>query len=144
MPTIASQQDLAAAAEPLLQHSNRGGATDARQDGEVCYVMPVACVCIAALPYPSASCITVCIGMAHCRWLAFVISRGQARRSGLQIATGPSPASRRAAAAAQSMDHTPGQCLRSVDFWLLWVANGIASGAGLTLLNNLGQQVRQP
>ncbi len=40
------------------------------------------------------------------------------------------------------MDHTPGQCLRSVDFWLLWVANGIASGAGLTLLNNLGQQAR--
>ena len=36
MPTIASQQDLAAAAEPLLQHSSRGGATDARQDGEVC------------------------------------------------------------------------------------------------------------
>ena len=34
MPTIASQQDLAAAAEPLLQ-SNRGGATDARQDSEV-------------------------------------------------------------------------------------------------------------
>ena len=46
-------------------------------------------------------------------------------------------------AAVQSLDLTPGQCLRSVDFWLLWVANGIASGAGLTLLNNLGQQARR-
>lgn len=41
----------------------------------------------------------------------------------------------------KNMDHTPGECLRSVNFWLLWVANGVASGAGLTLLNNLGQQV---
>ena len=41
----------------------------------------------------------------------------------------------------KDMDHTPGQCLRSLNFWLLLVSNGIASGAGLTLLNNLGQQV---
>jgi hypothetical protein len=41
----------------------------------------------------------------------------------------------------QALDHTPWQCLQSADFWLLWIANGIASGAGLTLLNNLGQQV---
>ena len=42
----------------------------------------------------------------------------------------------------RNMDHTPAQCLRSLNFWLLWVANAVASGAGLTLLNNLGQQVR--
>ena len=41
----------------------------------------------------------------------------------------------------QALDHTPWQCLRSTEFWLLWIANGLASGAGLTLLNNLGQQV---
>jgi len=35
MPTIASHQDLAAAAEPLLQQSGNGSATDARPDGEV-------------------------------------------------------------------------------------------------------------
>ena len=42
---------------------------------------------------------------------------------------------------SQALDRTPWQCLQSADFWLLWIANGIASGAGLTLLNNLGQQV---
>ena len=52
------------------------------------------------------------------------------------------PAQDHTCAAAQALDLTPGQCLRSLDFWLLWVANGIASGAGLTLLNNLGQQAR--
>ena len=36
---------------------------------------------------------------------------------------------------------TPLQCLRSVDFWVLFAINGICSGAGLTLLNNVGQQV---
>ncbi len=35
MPTIASHQDLAAAAEPLLQQDGHGSATDARPDGEV-------------------------------------------------------------------------------------------------------------
>ena len=35
MPTIASQQDLSAASEPLLQQSNRS-APEAREDGEVC------------------------------------------------------------------------------------------------------------
>ena len=39
------------------------------------------------------------------------------------------------------MEMTPLQCLRSVDFWMLLAINGICSGAGLTLLNNVGQQV---
>ena len=37
---------------------------------------------------------------------------------------------------------TPLQCLRSPDFWMLFAINGICSGAGLTLLNNVGQQVQ--
>ena len=37
---------------------------------------------------------------------------------------------------------TPYQCLRSQSFWLLLVANGIGTGSGLTLLNNLSQQAR--
>ncbi len=36
---------------------------------------------------------------------------------------------------------TPIQCLRSADFWMLFVINGLCSGAGLTLLNNVSQQV---
>lgn len=36
---------------------------------------------------------------------------------------------------------SPLQCLRSADFWMLFTINGICSGAGLTLLNNVGQQV---
>lgn len=36
---------------------------------------------------------------------------------------------------------TPMQCLRSADFWMLFVINGLCSGAGLTLLNNVSQQV---
>jgi hypothetical protein len=36
---------------------------------------------------------------------------------------------------------SPTQCLRSVDFWMLFAINGICSGAGLTLLNNVSQQL---
>ena len=39
-------------------------------------------------------------------------------------------------------DKTPLRCLRSVSFWLLVAINGIGSGAGLALLNNLGELVR--
>lgn len=39
---------------------------------------------------------------------------------------------------------SPLQCLRSGDFWMLFAINGICSGAGLTLLNNVGTQVRMP
>jgi hypothetical protein len=40
------------------------------------------------------------------------------------------------------VEMSPLQCLRSADFWMLFAINGICSGAGLTLLNNVGQQVR--
>lgn len=40
------------------------------------------------------------------------------------------------------VEMSPLQCLRSVDFWMLFAINGICSGAGLTLLNNVGTQVR--
>lgn len=36
---------------------------------------------------------------------------------------------------------TPVQCLRSQEFWLLFVTSAITSGCGLTLLNNLAQMV---
>lgn len=39
------------------------------------------------------------------------------------------------------VEMSPLQCLRSADFWMLFAINGICSGAGLTLLNNVGQQV---
>lgn len=38
-------------------------------------------------------------------------------------------------------DKTPIKCLRSISFWMLIAINGIGSGAGLTLLNNLGEEV---
>ena len=34
------------------------------------------------------------------------------------------------------------RCLRSTSFWMLIAVNAIGSGAGLTLLNNLGEEVR--
>ena len=37
---------------------------------------------------------------------------------------------------------TPIKCLRSQSFWLLLFINGVGTGSGLTLLNNLGQQAR--
>jgi hypothetical protein len=37
----------------------------------------------------------------------------------------------------------PLECIRLGDFWLLWIANAIGSGAGLAVLNNLGQQARR-
>lgn len=43
--------------------------------------------------------------------------------------------------AVNPVEMTPWQCLKSIDFWMLFLVNGVASGAGLTLLNNLGQQV---
>ena len=39
-------------------------------------------------------------------------------------------------------DKTPIRCLRSTSFWMLIAVNAIGSGAGLTLLNNLGEEVR--
>ena len=39
-------------------------------------------------------------------------------------------------------DKTPIKCLRSGSFWMLVTINAIGSGAGLTLLNNLGEEVR--
>ena len=39
-------------------------------------------------------------------------------------------------------ESTPLQCLRSQEFWLLFVTSAITSGCGLTLLNNLAQMVR--
>ena len=36
---------------------------------------------------------------------------------------------------------SPARCMRSQSFWLLMFINGVGTGAGLTLLNNLGQQV---
>ena len=36
----------------------------------------------------------------------------------------------------------PIKCLRSQSFWLLLFINGVGTGSGLTLLNNLGQQAR--
>lgn len=36
---------------------------------------------------------------------------------------------------------TPYQCLRSQSFWLLFLINGIGTGTGLALLNNLSEQV---
>ena len=44
--------------------------------------------------------------------------------------------------AVNPVEKTPLQCVASVDFWMLFLVNGISSGAGLTLLNNLGQQAR--
>ncbi len=44
--------------------------------------------------------------------------------------------------AVNPMERTPLQCVASIDFWMLFLVNGISSGAGLTLLNNLGQQAR--
>ena len=44
----------------------------------------------------------------------------------------------------QPQELAPRACLASLDFWLLFSINGICSGAGLTLLNNLGQQARTP
>eukprot|EP00884_Botryococcus_braunii_P011942 jgi/Botrbrau1/20749/Bobra.0058s0077.1 len=38
-------------------------------------------------------------------------------------------------------DKTPIKCLRSQSFWMLFFINAIGSGAGLTLNNNLAQQV---
>ena len=35
----------------------------------------------------------------------------------------------------------PIKCLSSQSFWLLLFINGVGTGCGLTLLNNLGQQV---
>lgn len=46
--------------------------------------------------------------------------------------------------AVNPVEMTPWECLKSVDFWMLFFVNGVASGAGLTLLNNLGQQVGNP
>ncbi len=43
---------------------------------------------------------------------------------------------------AACRDRTPGQCLRSQAFWLLFFASAVCSGAGLTLLNNTAQMVR--
>ncbi|KAK9818432.1 hypothetical protein WJX72_012528 [[Myrmecia] bisecta] len=43
--------------------------------------------------------------------------------------------------APRKQDWTPLQCLASLDFYLLWLVNGIGSGAGLTLLNNIAEQV---
>ena len=40
-------------------------------------------------------------------------------------------------------ESTPLQCLRSQEFWLLFVTSAITSGCGLTLLNNLAQMVRR-
>ena len=45
--------------------------------------------------------------------------------------------------AVMSVESTPLQCLRSQEFWLLFVTSAITSGCGLTLLNNLAQMVRQ-
>lgn len=38
-------------------------------------------------------------------------------------------------------DKSPIKCLRSGSFWMLISINAIGSGAGLTLLNNLGEVV---
>ena len=38
-------------------------------------------------------------------------------------------------------DKGPIKCLRSGSFWMLISINAIGSGAGLTLLNNLGEEV---
>ncbi len=46
--------------------------------------------------------------------------------------------------AVNPVEKTPLQCIASPDFWMLFLVNGISSGAGLTLLNNLGQQARPP
>lgn len=46
--------------------------------------------------------------------------------------------------AVNPVEMTPWECLKSIDFWMLFLVNGVASGAGLTLLNNLGQQVDLP
>lgn len=43
--------------------------------------------------------------------------------------------------AVNPVEMTPWECLKTIDFWMLFFVNGVASGAGLTLLNNLGQQV---
>mmetsp|Transcript_14199 Transcript_14199/g.42879 ORF Transcript_14199/g.42879 Transcript_14199/m.42879 type:complete len:728 (-) Transcript_14199:369-2552(-) len=43
--------------------------------------------------------------------------------------------------AINPVEKTPLQCMVCLDFWLLFLVNGISSGCGLTLLNNLGQQV---
>ncbi|CAK0754435.1 hypothetical protein CVIRNUC_002297 [Coccomyxa viridis] len=43
--------------------------------------------------------------------------------------------------AVMSVESTPLQCLRSQEFWLLFVTSAITSGCGLTLLNNLAQMV---
>lgn len=45
--------------------------------------------------------------------------------------------------AVMSVESTPLQCLRSQEFWLLFVTSAITSGCGLTLLNNLAQMVRR-
>ena len=42
-----------------------------------------------------------------------------------------------------SVESTPLQCLRSQEFWLLFVTSAITSGCGLTLLNNLAQMVQR-
>ena len=39
---------------------------------------------------------------------------------------------------------SPYQCMRSQSFWMLLCIHGIGSGCGLTLLNNLAEQVRPP
>ena len=44
--------------------------------------------------------------------------------------------------AVMFVESTPVQCLRSQEFWLLFVTSAITSGCGLTLLNNLAQMVR--
>ena len=40
-------------------------------------------------------------------------------------------------------EHTPIQCLKAPEFWLLFATSAILSGCGLTLLNNLAQMVSQ-
>lgn len=36
---------------------------------------------------------------------------------------------------------SPVQLLRSQSFWLMFIVHGICAGSGLTLLNNLAEQV---